>query len=100
MKKIKYCKKRDGRVVLFEKTKIVNAVHAAFEASGEGNRFIAQQMAETIMEAVLRVYRDDNYPDVEQIQDFVEDGLMEHGHIAAAKSYIKYREMRKQIRKY
>ncbi|MFC2136151.1 ATP cone domain-containing protein, partial [Bacteroidota bacterium] len=37
-------------------------------------------------------------PDVEEIQDYVEKVLIEEGHAQTAKSYILYREERRQIR--
>lgn len=97
MRKIEYCQKRNGQRVLFEKTRIVNAIYKAFEASNEGNKFIAQQMTETIMENILRVHRD-RTPTIEDIQDLVEETLILNNYGATAKKYILYREERAKLR--
>ncbi len=97
MRKIMYCEKRNGQRVLFEKAKIVNAIYKAFEASQEGNKFIAQQMTETIMENILRIHRDST-PTIEDIQDLVEDTLISNNFRATAKRYIIYREERSRAR--
>jgi anaerobic ribonucleoside-triphosphate reductase len=97
VRKILYCEKRDGQRVLFEKTKIVNAIYKAFEVSQEGNKIIAQKMTETIMENILRIHRD-NTPTIEDIQDLVEDTLISHNFRTTAKNYIRYRYERAKVR--
>lgn len=97
MKRMLYCQKRDGEVVMFEKTKIVTAIHKAFEASEEGNKLIAQRITETIMENILRVHRDVT-PTIEDIQDLVEDTLNSTNFKLTAKKYILYREERAKVR--
>lgn len=97
MRKMLHCQKRDGQIVMFEKTRIVNAIYKAFEASQEGNKLIAQKMTETIMENILRVHRDVT-PTIEDIQDLVEDTLIKNNFKSTARKYILYRSERAKVR--
>lgn len=97
MKELKYCLKRDGSLELFNKTLIINAIHKAFEASGQGNRNIASKISETIIERLLRSFPNE-IPSVENIQDIVEDTLMLFNYRATAKKYIEYRSKRSRER--
>lgn len=98
MKKIQFCEKRDGTRVVFEKTKIVSAINSAFEASGEGNKIIAQRVTEAIMENIMRVHRD-KVPTIEEIQDLVINTLIDYNFRKTVVEYIKYRERRNLERK-
>lgn len=90
-------RKRDGRIVEFDKSKIANAVFKAFIAtkSKDGKRAedIANQVVEIIEERIPGI------PGVEDVQDAVEEVLIKNGYAAVAKAYILYREKRSQIRK-
>lgn len=98
MKEVKYCRKRDGTIVAFEKSRIVAAIHKAFLEANEGNRFIAHKVTETVVERVARIFLDD-IPDVETIQDVVEEVLAEYRFLKTAKSYILYRDEHNRSRK-
>ncbi|MES2790839.1 MAG: ribonucleoside-diphosphate reductase subunit alpha [Planctomycetota bacterium] len=93
-------RKRDGRSVLFEVTRIQNAISNAFRA--ELNLADGQPLETDILkevESVLKSVADDVAPlasqpagvDVERIQDLVEMGLMARGHFRVARRYIIYR---------
>ncbi|MFZ2412326.1 MAG: vitamin B12-dependent ribonucleotide reductase [Candidatus Methanoperedens sp.] len=90
-------RKRDGRLVDFDKSKIANAVFKAFIATknkdGKRASDIAAQVVETLDERIPGI------PGVEDVQDIVEEVLIKNGYAAVAKSYILYREKRAQIRK-
>jgi ribonucleoside-diphosphate reductase alpha chain len=90
-------KKRDGRIVEFDKSKIANAVFKAFIAtkSKDGKRAeeIAAQVVKLIEERIPGI------PGVEDVQDAVEEVLIKNGYATVAKAYILYREKRAQIRK-
>ncbi len=94
---IEKIKKRDGRTVEFDRSKIANAVFKAFIAtkSKDGKRAeeIAAQVVKLIEERIPGI------PSVEDVQDIVEEVLMKNGYAAVAKAYILYREKRAQIRK-
>ena len=91
-------KKRDGRIVPFDSDKIRNAVQKAFKEVGVENDLSAAEYIERkITSYVKSEYSDDNVPiginipiDIEEIQDWVEDALMDFDK-KAAKAYIKER---------
>lgn len=90
--------KRDGRVVLYDESKIVQAILKSLQATGEGDAQAAQRIANAV-EAYLDKYSDQEQPPrIEQIQDAVERELMKYGFEQSAKAYILYRANRTRIR--
>ena len=92
-------RKRDGRIVPFDSSKIKNAILKAFQVTdGEINEY-AQTKAENIANYIEGYYLDvDETPEIEEIQDLVEKGLMSCKRKDVAKEYILYREERNKIR--
>jgi ribonucleoside-diphosphate reductase alpha chain len=92
--------KRDGTVVPFDKAKIVNAVHKAMIASGEGSLKEAGMVADRVYADVFRIGKKyKNFlPTVEGVQDTVEKELILGEYVKAAKAYILYREKRAKLR--
>ena len=95
---MQYIKKRDGRVVEFNKNKIVNAILKAFQqvdgdisnyALGKANNIA--NFIENKTEQILTV---------EEIQDLVENGLMATRRKDVARAYIKYRQERSREREW
>lgn len=91
--------KRNGKIEKFEKHKIQNAIRKSFDESLEGNKFIAKRVTNHIVEKLSRIYHS-SIPEVEEIQDIVEETLMELSFKKTAKLYILYREQRAQERGY
>ena len=89
--------KRDGRVVLYDQNKIAAAILKAMEATGEGNAADAARVANAVHSA-LEARVPEGSPDIELIQDLVEQQLMNHGFNATAKAYILYRANRTRAR--
>jgi len=89
--------KRDGRVVLYEQNKIASAILKALEASRDGNAADAARVANDVQRE-LEVRFASESPNIEAIQDMVEQQLMNHGFNAAAKAYILYRANRTRAR--
>lgn len=89
-------RKRDGRFVDFDDTKITDAIFEAAKSVGGADR----QMAMEITLAVLKYLKSENRAelDVEHVQDVVEKVLIKEGHARTAKSYILYRAKRTNIR--
>lgn len=89
-------KKRDGRIVVFNQNKVIDAVLAAFkEVDGELTDYAyikAGNIADYIKE--IAIERKDNYLSVEEIQDLVENGLMSTKRKDVARAYITYRNAR------
>ena len=83
-------KKRNGDYVAFDSQRIINAVNKAFkEVRNEENNEAAQEIADQIYSFVKG--KSNREVDVEHIQDFVEDLLMEWGFKDVARAYIRYR---------
>lgn len=94
---VKKIRKRDGRVVDFEREKIVNVVWKAAKAVGGKDRKRADDLADQIVNVVNAQFKR-KIPNVEDVQDIVEKVLIEEGHAKTAKAYILYREQHKKIR--
>ena len=95
---MKQVKKRDGRIVSFEQDKITEAIFKAAKAVGGEDRYLAEDLAESVT-FYLRKQFISQIPTVEEIQDIVERVLIKTGHAKTAKAYILYREKRARIRK-
>lgn len=92
-------KKRDGRVVPFEKQKIVDAIFKAAKAVGGRDLQIAQTLADKVVELAEYQSLDDyDILSVEEIQDLVEKVLVKKGHYKTAKAYILYRKQHEMLR--
>ncbi len=87
-------KKRDGRVVDFDKQKIASAILRATQTANKENTLKPQELAEKITSEIKKFLE---IPTVEQVQDLVEKTLMEEGHHETAKAYILYRQKHKEI---
>ena len=91
---VKHVVKRDGRVVIFDKRKIVDAVLKAMDVTEEGEDIV---LAAEIASAVSKI--DVENMSVEDIQDQVEMELMNSPRKEVAKKYIAYRNQRNLARK-
>ena len=97
MTKFHKIKKRDGKIVNFNPSKITEAIAKAGIATGEFNRNRAEHLTEKVVHAAEKKIAT-RIPTVEQIQDIVEQVLMESAFKATAKAYIAYRAERERIR--
>lgn len=85
-------KKRDGRLVPFDKSFITNAIKKACEAVGESGSWSVEAIADNV---ASKCY---DGIDVEAIQNFVEKELVAAGAANVAKAYILYRNERNKAR--
>ena len=90
-------KKRNGIIVTFDKIKIESAIQKAIESVGGSDFDHVPAMVDAIAE-LIETKVGKNIPDVETIQDSVEETLIKEGHDKVAKSYILYREKRNESR--
>jgi uridine kinase len=88
---IKKIVKRDGRIVPFDKEKIVFAILQAAVAVGGRDRKMAEAVADDVVAMLEKRDYQGSYPTVEEVQDIVEKCLIERGHAKTAKAYIVYR---------
>lgn len=89
-------RKRDGREVSFDETKITDAIFEAAKSVGGADRQMAMEITLDVLKFVKANYK--GIVTVEEIQDTVEKILIENGHARTAKSYIIYRAQRTAIR--
>jgi len=90
--------KRNGDIVEFVPEKIFNAVFKAITATKQGNGKKTQQISDSVIKILNRRFKKDEIPNVEQIQDIIEEVLILEGETVAAKGFILYREQRRIIR--
>ena len=90
-------KKRDGRVVPFEKEKISIAIGKAFLSVDEFSKASVEKITGEVVNS-LEVLFQNTIPSVEDVQDLVEKSLIANGFDRVAKSYILYRNRRAEIR--
>lgn len=98
--RIRAIRKRDGREVPYDRSKIVTAVARAEAAAGEPRTGFAEEVAGLVELLLERRCADPAIarPGIEDIQDQVERALVEMGAAPVAKAYILYRERRAQAR--
>jgi len=90
-------KKRDGRIVEFDSTKITAAIAKAGNATGEFGEREARKLTLRVL-TLAHEMRLGDQPEVEEIQDIVEHVLLDSPYHATAKAYVLYREQHAQIR--
>ncbi len=98
MSRIRQIRKRDGRIVKFDKSKISHAILKAIEATGQQDGVLSDRLADRVIEHLESQTAKNKIPSVEEIQDIVEHVLMSEGYEKIAKSYILYRRERAKIR--
>jgi len=69
--RINQIRKRDGRIMPFDRSKIVDAIFKAAQAVGGEDRFIAEELASAVTDYLNRHFEGDT-PEIEDIQDMVE----------------------------
>ncbi len=89
--------KRDGRIVDFEKEKIIKAIWKAAKAVGGKNKEKAKELGNLVVKEANKKFGK-RTPQVEEIQDIVEKILIEEGHAKTAKAYILYRKSHQDLR--
>lgn len=92
-------RKRDGRVVPFDRLKIANAIYKAAKSVNGGDFSVAEELSLKVVKVLEEKYKDGGIPSVEEIQDIVEATLINHGHAKVAKAYILYRQKRAELRR-
>jgi ribonucleoside-triphosphate reductase len=90
-------KKRDGRVVEFDSSKITSAIAKAGKATSEFGDKEAKKLTLHVL-TLAHQMRLGEEVDVEEVQDIVERVLLDTPFYKSAKAYILYREQHAQIR--
>jgi ribonucleoside-triphosphate reductase len=90
-------KKRNGRIVEFDSSKITVAIAKAGNATAEFDEREARKLTLRVL-TLAHEMRPGPTPEVEEIQDIVERVLLDSPYYKTAKAYILYREQHAQIR--
>ncbi len=96
--KITKVQKRDGTIVEFDQTRIKDAIFKALTATAQGDGSRAKKLSDRVVQILNRRFKKEEVPQVEQIQDIVEEVLILENLVEAARAYILYREQRRRIR--
>lgn len=92
-------KKRDGRIVSFDQSRIVNAISRAMAAANEAEpKQNAEKVAEQVVNDLAKKFGQEHLPGIEEIQDAVETQLIVMDFPKTAKAYILYRKSRAEVR--
>ncbi|MBP5359776.1 MAG: anaerobic ribonucleoside-triphosphate reductase, partial [Treponema sp.] len=91
--------KRSGAEVIFDREKIVTAIRKANEQVDSSKRLSEANIHSIADDIEIQCHKEGHALNVEDIQDLVETGIMEHGAYEVAKLYIKYRFRHEQMRK-
>ncbi len=91
-------RKRDGRVVPFDPDRITLAASKALKAIGTVNEKLARTICKDVIISLNQILAKDDIPDIELIQDFVEQAFIKRGLSKAAKAFILYRHQHEKIR--
>ena len=96
-KALKRIIKRDGSVADFSFEKIENAIFRAASALGGDDRKISEKLSKQVVDILHKRFTE-KIPNVEEVQNVVEEVLMKEGHAKTAKAYILYRAKRAELR--
>ncbi len=91
-------RKRDGRIVQFDSTKITAAITQAGKATAEFDEREGRKLTLRVLTLAHEISLGP-LPEVEEIQDIVERVLLDSPFYKTAKAYILYREQHAQIRR-
>lgn len=93
----KKIRKRDGRIQEFNEEKIFSAIEKAVRAVNGKDFDLASKLGrQAILLAETRFHNE--IPEVEEIQNQIEEVLIRAGHVKTARAYILYREKRRAAR--
>jgi len=95
----KKVRKRDGRIVDWDQSRITNAIGKAMKKTGEGDLAKdPQKISDKVVNLLTKKYSSKDILGIEQIQDVAEDALILGEYPETAKEYIVYRRERAKVR--
>jgi ribonucleoside-triphosphate reductase len=90
-------RKRDGQVVTFDADKIHSAIRRAGAATGDFGDDEARLLTAQVVKVLAHRFVG-QIPDIERIQDVVEQALISANHFRTMRAYSVYREQRARLR--
>ena len=91
-------RRRDGSQTPFDSDRILSAIQRAGEASGEFAEDEARLLTSQVIKVLSHGHFSDGVPDIERIQDIVEQTLIAANHLRTARAYISYRDRHERLR--
>ena len=91
-------RRRDGSETAFDSDRILSAIRRAGEASGEFAEDEARLLTTQVIKVLTHGCFPDGIPDIERIQDIVEQTLIAANHLQTARAYIAYRDQHRRLR--
>ena len=91
--------KRSGAEVVFDRNKIAAAIEKANAQVDEPDRLSEKQINSIADDIEIECHKEGHTLNVEDIQDLVERGIMQHGAYKVAKLYITYRYRHQLMRR-
>ncbi|MDD3531736.1 MAG: ribonucleoside triphosphate reductase [Candidatus Shapirobacteria bacterium] len=96
--KITRIKKRNGRIVAFSPNKIGRAIKAAFKAAGKDDVQEVRRLTKEVVLELEKRFNSSITPEVEQVQDIVEQTLLRRAHEEVHSAYTLYRQLHQKLR--
>ena len=91
-------RRRDGSQTLFDSDRILSAIQRAGEVAGEFAADEARLLTSQVIKVLSHGHFSDGIPDIERIQDIVEQTLIAANHLRTARAYISYRDRHERLR--
>jgi len=85
-------------VVAFSPNKIERAIKAAFKAAGKNDLSEVRRLTKEVVLELEKRFNSSLTPEVEQVQDIVEQSLLRHGHEEVYNAYTLYRQLHQNLR--
>jgi ribonucleoside-triphosphate reductase (formate) len=95
---VKKIKKRNGKLVKFVPKKILKAIEGGFRSAGEDNQNGVWQVYKDVISEIDKRFNGTIIPEVEQIQDLIEEILRKDDFDEVAKAFKLYRELHQKFR--
>ena len=91
-------RRRDGSDTPFDNERILSAIRRAGEASGEFAAEEARLLTSQVVKVLSHGHFPGGVPDIERVQDIVEQTLIAANHLRTARAYISYRDRHERLR--
>lgn len=90
-------RKRNGKLVKFNQSKITDAIFDAAKNVGGTDKKKSKKVTDDVVKRLNKKFKRTDIPTVEDIEELIEKSLIELGHAKVAKSYILYRDLKHRI---
>ena len=91
-------RRRDGSKAPFDNDRILSAIRRAGGASGEFAEDEARLLTSQVVKVLSHGHFPGGIPDIERVQDIVEQTLIAANHLGTARAYISYRDQHRRLR--